>query len=189
MSLELKQVWVRRAATAFRGRYCEVTAFTLPMESETDRMLEFYGEGHLFSRPPGWPNFAFGFYYLSGPMDKIMVEVDGGTFELTPGGGVMKYLGPLPDPCYRLRLDCSMTLVEEGDYRFAVYAGYADLDKNVFYYDDAVERSVKVTVPEVWPWWWPVAVAGGVAGLTAVVGVVAHQEESRHRELLMRLRR
>jgi len=188
LSVELKQVWVRRAATVLRGRYSEVTAFTLPTESETEKPLEFYGEGHLFSRP-GWPNFAFSFYYDSGPMEKITVEVDGRTFELTPGSGVMKYVSPLPDPSYRLRLDCAMTLTEEGDYKFAVYSGYVDLEKNVFYYDDAVERAVKVTTPEVWPWWWPIAAAGGAVGLTAVVGLVAYQEEMRRRELLMLLRR
>jgi len=175
---KLKQSLVQRAATALEGTYCEIKSFTLPRESETGKPLEFQGEAHLFGTP-AWPNFAIAFWYKSGPMAKITVTVDGQPFDLTPGSGVAVYATPRPDPCYSLKRGYAMTLTEEGTYGFMFLAGYIDLEKGVFYYDDKVERTVNVTVPTPpWPWWLIAATAGGIA-LIGVASVIMYQEVER----------
>jgi hypothetical protein len=172
-----------------RGTYCEIKAFTLPEEGVINERLDFYGEAHLFGTPD-WPNFAIGFWYESGPMAKITVTVDGVPFDLTPGMGVVIYVKPRPSPCYSLKRSYSMVLAVEGDYKFSFLAGYYDEAARIFYYDDRVEKTLRVKtlpVPTIPFTWWLVAGGVGAAALIAVVGIVAYQEEKRRQEMMYML--
>jgi hypothetical protein len=180
MSLALKVPFVR----ALPGRYSSITDFTLPSEAKANVEVPFTVTGHLDSAPsPAWPNFTVGIYYMDGPMSEITLTVNGQTFTVTKGGGIIKPWGPMPPTCTSISLNCKIARLDEGTYNFAAMTGY--VEGNYLYYDDRVDRTVEVKPEEVWPYWWWIAAAGGAVGLIVVIGAVAYEEKRKEEQLMM----
>jgi len=183
------------AIGVFRGAYSEVKSFTLPEKGEVNKPVEFEIVGHL-SKSVRWPNFAIALWYRSGPTDKVTVTMDGVPYELPLGSILYTRTTYRPDPCFNLKATYSITFEEKGDYSFAALTGYFDVDEGRFYYDDRVDKTVKIAeVAPPLPWWeqpilgvpawiW-IAGGGGAAVILTVAGVIAYQERQREETLLM----
>jgi hypothetical protein len=168
-------------ARSLGGRYSSITSFTMPSKVDAGKEVPFSVSGHLDSKPePAWPNFAVGLCYVDGPMEKIVVETGGRTYELGKGYVVYYYREPLPNPCFSISFDGRIKSLDAGSYKFAAMTGCALRDG--FYYDDRVDKSVE-SVAAGWPWWaLPLGIGLGVVAV--VGGIVAYQEE-RRRELML----
>jgi len=181
--VSLLQAFVARRLA---GRFSSITDFTLPSDVDAGVQVPFLVAGHLDSIPsPVWPNFAVGFYYEGGPMERIRIQADGESFELSPGTVVFKVTETLPPECTSLRLDINIEGLDAGTYRFAALTGYVTED--TFFYDDRVDRSVEAKAP-AWPW-WVLPLAAGIGVVAVIGGVVLYTEERRREMMLLMMRR
>ena len=154
------------------GAFSSITQFTLPEEVTSGEEIPFSVAGHLDSIPsPDWPNFAVGFFYISGPMAEITIVVDGQSFPTAPGKGVAGYVEPRPGVCRTISLACKIETLDVGSYSFVAVTGHVDHEEKILYSDDSVERlteSAEAVKPLPWKW---IALGGGIA-VVAVVSIV-----------------
>jgi len=175
------------------GSYSHITKFTLPDKGYLEEPVSFTLGGHYDSYA-GWPNFAIGLYYADGPVGELDILVNGRRHTLSRGS-VLAFYVYNPSVCLNIDVDASVKFNVEGVYRFSALTGYVDVDEGVFYYDDRVDKSIEVREKPVipgWPeWmpWWVLPLAGGMAAVAVVAGVVAYQERERMYEMMLLMRR
>ena len=166
------------------GRYSSVTKFDLPSEGYLEEPVNFELAGHLDESVVGWPNFALGLYYEDGPMDELTVILNGKSHTLKKGMVLAIYTFS-KDACTTLDARVSIKFTVKGVYSFSGLTGYIDVYRGGFFYDDKVDKTIEISEKPVvpgWPeWlpWWVLPLAGGVAAVAIVAGVVAYQERER----------
>jgi len=103
----------------------------------------------------------------------------GGWLEADPGARIE----------FRVTAEETAIVMPEEDAEMEILAGVLLDGWDQFRRDDTASWTIKLYVPEVWPWWWPIAAVGGGVALITVVGVVAYQERKREEMLMMMLMR
>jgi hypothetical protein len=173
-------------------------AFDIPSKADVGSSVDWRVAAQLITAVD-WPQLCVAMWYVDGPEDRVSVTMDSNSYEVQKGFTTWSVCVKPATVGATAEARGKVKLNKSGTYRFRGIAGY--IDGSIFYYDpaSAVERAVEVSEPKtetevpgvgkVEIPWIPIAVAGAVIAIIAVVGAVAYQEMKREEMLMLMMLR
>jgi hypothetical protein len=173
--------------------------FEIPSKADVGSSVDWRVVAQII-RAVNWPELCVAMWYVDGPEDRVSVTMDSNRYEVQKGFTTWPVcvrpaiVGATSESKGKVRLN------KKGTYMFRGIAGYLQ-DSYYYYYDpaSAVEKTVEVSEPKtetevpgvgkVEIPWIPIAIAGAVVAIIAVVGIVAYREMKREEMLMLMLLR